>query len=84
MHIVQCRSTVCLIVIYYFSTDAFLEAGLPLLRQLVEQGYILPATRILANITPRFFGQEKVLVKNEKLVQIGYVSASVSLIIAFY
>ena len=55
-------------VFYYFSTDAFLEVGLPLLQQLVEQGYILPATRILANITPRFFGHEKVLVRNEKLV----------------
>ena len=55
-------------VFYYFSTDAFLEVGLPLLQQLVGQGYILPATRILANITPRFFGQEKVLIRNPKLV----------------
>lgn len=55
-------------IFYYFSSDAFLEVGLPLLEKLVRQGYILPATRILANITPRFFGQEKVLVRIEKLV----------------
>ena len=50
------------------STDHFIGSGLSMLNRLIEQGYYLPALRILANSTPPLFKHSKILVEDSKYV----------------
>lgn len=51
-------------------TDRFLSTGLSMLTQLIEQGYYLPALRVLANVTPRFFKHRKVLLEEPSFLHV--------------
>jgi hypothetical protein len=54
--------------LYPSSTDHFIGSGLSMLNRLIEQGYYLPALRILANSTPPLFKHGKILVEDSKYV----------------
>ena len=58
-----------------FSTDHFIASGLSMVNRLIEQGYYLPALRILANSTPQLFKCGKILVEDSKYVVMYGVSA---------
>jgi hypothetical protein len=50
-------------------TDHFLLGGLPLLQRLIDEGYFLPALRVIANVTPRFFRHKKILIEASGFLQ---------------
>jgi hypothetical protein len=50
-------------------TDHFLAGGLPLLHRLIGEGYVLPALRVIANVTPRFFRHKKILMESSGFLQ---------------
>ena len=53
------------------STDHFLRSGLPLLHRLIDGGYFLPALRVIANITPRFFKHKKILLETQGYIHVA-------------
>jgi hypothetical protein len=44
-------------------TDHFIMGGIPLLHRLIDEGYFLPALRVIANVTPKFFKHKKILIE---------------------
>ena len=61
IHRTKCSSSTCTC-----SVEQFLREGVPLLSRLIERGYYLPALRVVANVTPRFFSHRKILVAQTK------------------